>query len=360
VSGRELCRAFYEQVVGPLIDGVPHAAALLGDGSEVLGFDDQVSTDHDFGPRVQLFLPAGTNPAPVNAALLRLPERFAGFPVAYPDTDRHGGRPHHQVEVSTAAVFFADRLGVDPAGGMTVADWLLAPTQVLAGLVDGLVFHDPLGLLVRRRSVLGWYPADVWRYVLAAGWLRVAQEEPFPGRVGGRGDDLGSRLTTAHIARDLVRLAFLVERRWAPYSKWLGVAFARLPVARLPVARQLGPLLEAALAASGWREREAGLCAAASTLAAATNELGLAEYVDPTPRPFHTRDIQVLDAERFTRALIHPITDPQLRALITRLSDHDGTVERLPGAVDQAVDSVEILTRPAPCRATAPALGLPQ
>jgi hypothetical protein len=52
VSGLDLSRRFYEQAVRPLVSGVPHSAALLGEGSEVLGFDDEVSTDHDFGPRV--------------------------------------------------------------------------------------------------------------------------------------------------------------------------------------------------------------------------------------------------------------------------------------------------------------------
>nr|WP_308222325.1 DUF4037 domain-containing protein [Frankia sp. AgB32] len=43
------------------------------------------------------------------------------------------------------------------------------------------------------RRVLAWYPDDVWRCVLAAGWLRVSQEEPFVGRTGGCGDDRSGR-----------------------------------------------------------------------------------------------------------------------------------------------------------------------
>ncbi|MEX5713141.1 hypothetical protein AB1484_34110 [Parafrankia sp. FMc6] len=105
----------------PLVSGVPHAAALLGEGSEVLGFDDEISTDHDFGPRVQLFVPPGFDATPIDAALGGLPARFDGFPVVYPDSDRHGGRPHHQVEVTTAQAFFVDRVGIDPADGTSEA-----------------------------------------------------------------------------------------------------------------------------------------------------------------------------------------------------------------------------------------------
>ena len=60
VSGIELSRRHYAEEVRPLLHSrfgaIPHSAALLGRGSEVLGFDDQMSTDHDWGPRVLLFL----------------------------------------------------------------------------------------------------------------------------------------------------------------------------------------------------------------------------------------------------------------------------------------------------------------
>jgi hypothetical protein len=80
--------------------------------------------------------------------------------------------------------------------------------------------------------------------------------------------------------------------------------------------------------------------------------------VDPGPRRFHTRDIRVLDAERFTVALTGEITDPVLRTLMDRVGRRAGTVGRLPGTVDQAVDSTDVLTRPARFRAAAPMLGL--
>ena len=350
MPGIELSRRYYREVVGPLLGAVPHAAALLGSGSEVLGFDDEVSPDHDFGPRLQVFLPAGV-PEP---ELTGLPESFEGFPTAFAYADRFGGEPAPQIEVTTAGDFFAARLGVDPAAGMGLADWLLTPTQVLAGLTGGAVFHDPAGELARRRAALDWYPADVWRYALAAGWLRVAQEEAFVGRAGAAGDDLGSRLVTARLVRELVRLAFLVERCWAPYPKWLGSAFAELKV-----AQSAGPPLAAALAADRWREREEALVTAASVLGAATNELGLAAPVDPSPRAYFTRDIRVAGADRFTVALAASVTDPPVRALLDRLGGRrGGPIGTLPGTIDQVTDSTEILCGPARCRSAAPLLGL--
>ncbi len=331
MSGLELAGAFYREAVAPLVGSEPHAAALLGPGSEVLGFDDQVSTDHSFGPRVQIFLASPDGVAPVLRRLDALPAEFGGFPGRYARTD--DAEVTHRVEVTTPEAFFSAYLGVDPAGGMGLSDWLLTPTQVLATLTAGAVFHDPAGGLARRRNALRWYPDDVFRYVLAAGWLRVDQEEPFVGRTGARGDDLGSRILAARLVRDLMRLAFLIERRWAPYGKWFGRAFSELTL-----AAGVHTELEAVLTASHWREREAALVAAASVLAAATNDLGLAEPVEPAPRRFYDRDIRVLGAGRLTDALTAAVADPAVLGLLDRLG------RRLVGAIDQVVDSTDVLS----------------
>jgi len=92
----------------------------------------------------------------------------------------------------------------------------------------------------------------VWRYVLACQWRRVDQEEPFPGRCAEVGDDLGARIVTARLARDLMRLCLLMHRQYPPYSKWLGTAFARHSQA----AAGLGACLTAAIAADGYQARE--------------------------------------------------------------------------------------------------------
>src|SRR5580658_1882287 len=59
VSGLELNAKFYEQVVGPALTQWPHAAARLGWGSEVLGFDTERSTDHGWGPQLVVFVDQG-------------------------------------------------------------------------------------------------------------------------------------------------------------------------------------------------------------------------------------------------------------------------------------------------------------
>ena len=55
LPGRELARAFYEEVVAGLVGDIPHSAGFLGYGSDVLGYDTERSTDHGWGPRLQIF-----------------------------------------------------------------------------------------------------------------------------------------------------------------------------------------------------------------------------------------------------------------------------------------------------------------
>ncbi len=127
------------------------------------------------------------------------------------------------------------------------ADWLTVPEQTLLELTAGAVYHNGPGELAALRDRLAYYPRDIWLYLMAAQWRRIAQQEAFVGRAGDAGDDLGSRLLAAAIVHDLMRLCFFIERRYAPYGKWFGTAFARLacgvalgPCSRVSSARRSG------------------------------------------------------------------------------------------------------------------------
>jgi hypothetical protein len=317
VPGLELAGAYYAEVVRPMLEEafprLPHAAALIDAGSEVLGFDTGRSTDHDWGPRLQLLLaddaPPGL-PGEIGATLSRrLPPAFRGYPTAFAITRRPGEPARPQVDVAGVGRWLRGRLGFDPRLPVATADWLATPTQRLAEITGGAVFHDGPGDLSRARARLAWYPRDVWLYVMAGQWQRIAQEEPFPGRCAEAGDELGSAVVTARLARDVMRLVLLMGRRYPPYSKWLGSTFARLPE-----TAALGSSLRAALAATGWAVREQNLSRAYHLVAAQHNELAITEPLDPNTRPYFSRPFQVLGAGRFAEALRTEITDPELRS----------------------------------------------
>jgi hypothetical protein len=255
-----------------------------------------------------------------------LPERFGEFPVRFPVT--WDSSVSHQVEVATVGDFAASRLGVDPTGGLSVPDWLSITGQSVLEVTAGPVFTDGTRALARVRTLLAWYPPDVERYVLAAGWQRLCQLMPMVGRTAEAGDELGSRLLSAGLAEDLLWLAFALSRRWAPYAKWRGTVFRSLPV-----AARLGPLLDAAAAAPGWRDREDALATACEALLDIQREQG-----QPAPKaaviPFFDRDYRTVD-QAVPQVLLAEITDPD--------------VARLPplvGSVEQWADSVDVLSSP--------------
>lgn len=319
IPGVELAGRLYQEAVRPLLSrhvpGLTHTAALIGPGSEVLGFDTVRSTDHDWGPRLQLFLP-GPDGRISDLLADELPAEIAGYSTNLVPAGEGGtrhmrpatGRISHGVTVVALGDWLTGHLGFDPRGEITPDDWLATPTQVLAEATGGAVFHDDLGLHTIRRR-LSWYPDDVWRYVLACHWRRVEQEEAFVGRCGEVGDELGSAIAAARVVRQLMRLCLLIDRVYPPYGKWLGSAFARLPC-----ARRLTPVLTGALAATRWHDREHHLTEAAQAVAVRCNDTGLTEPVDPHTRQFHGRPYRVSAAEQLASALRDSITDPALRA----------------------------------------------
>ncbi|HLI81903.1 MAG TPA: DUF4037 domain-containing protein [Candidatus Binataceae bacterium] len=345
IPGRQLNGLFFEEVVRPILDrrlpNLRYSAALLGPGSDVLGYDTARSTDHGWGPRLEIFLPEATYRtfAPLITAALReeLPTAFRGYPTSYSGAEHAAeigepGNINHLVNVYTWSSFLFVQLGIELTSTLRALDWLLMSDQALLEVTNGAVYHDGLETLNRGRSQLAYYPDQVWFYLLASGWKRIAQEEPFVGRCGEAGDEMGSRIITARIVRDLMRLCFLLERRYAPYSKWLGTAFTSLRC-----AAELTPSLDGALRSNSWQERQGLLCVAYESAARLHNALGISPEFDPKVRYFHARPYLVLDAERFANATAALIADSEL----AEIRDTVGLI----GGVDQLADSVDLLGR---------------
>jgi len=329
-GGAECSRLYYEQLVGPAVEarwpGLPRAAGRLGSGSDVLGLDDAVSQDHDWGLRLNLLVSADIA-AHVDAYLEEtLPESFEGLPIRFTTTwDAHR---RHRVQVQDVASFVHSRTGVDLRDPLSTDDWLMLTGQAVLEVTAGPVFVDTDGALTAARTALGWYPDEVWKYVIAADWARLAQELPFVGRTAEVGDDLGSRVITARLVDVATHLAHLIDRRWPPYSKWLGTSLTRLPrshVVAEPLAR--------ALTSTHWRTREDGLVEAVRTLNRLQADAGLPTVDDPVEqfwdRAYRGIRVEVLET------LEKSIDDPAVRAL-----------PRGVGSADQWSHNADVLTNP--------------
>jgi hypothetical protein len=353
LPGLTLSRMLYEAVAPVLAEtapGVPYAAGLLGPGSDVLGFDTEQSRDHAWGPRLMIFLrDADWAAAPAMDAALRLalPETIGGYTIDMAWNHSPAGPPpggagrDHRVTFHTVARFFRDHLGVDATRPLAPAEWLLLPEQLLRSVTGGAVFHDEPGELTAARARLAYYPDELWLYLMAGQWARIAEEEAFVGRTAQAGDELGSRLVAARLVRDIMRLSFLQARTYAPYIKWLGTAFNRLAV-----AARLEPLLLETLAATEWRARERPLLAALSVVAQQHNALEVTEPLPIAPRPFYDRPFEVIHAGDFADALRLRISDPEVAALPPYW-----------GGADQWIDSTAVLSYPERLQGLRPAVG---
>jgi hypothetical protein len=277
----------------------------------VLGLDDEMSRDHDWGLRLTVLV-AEYDVGQVEQVLEEhLPEQWNDLPTRFATTFDPVVR--QRVEVASPLAFAHSRTGLSLDRDPDTVEWLSLTGQAALEVVGGGVFRDDTGELTAIRNRLRWYPDDVWNFAVAADLTRVGEELQFVGRVAERGDDAGSRVIAARVARTLMHLGFLLDRAWPPYSKWLGTAFAALPD-RADVVLSL----QGALAATDWRKREAGLVAALDELVG-----------EPATEPFFDRPYHGLRA--LAEPVLATITDPLL-------------VGRVPvGTVEQWSDSVPLL-----------------
>jgi hypothetical protein len=347
IPGLKLSELFYHEVVRPILEhhfpGLPHSAALIGYGSDVLGYDTSVSRDHMWGPRLQLFLDEenfDTSRAAVNDVLRNeLPTHFLGYSTHFskPNPLDHGVRVsedidkrpvEHLIEIDTIRGYWQRTGRVDPLHNPTVTDWLTIPQQQLLEWTAGKVFHDDLGLeAVCQR--FAWYPRDVWLYLLASQWAQIAEIEAFVGRTWQLCDPLGSQLVSTQIVEYLIKLCFLMERLYAPYAKWLGTAFKDLHC-----YPDMQPLLASILSSPDYPQREPWLVKAYSRVTELHNALQITPPIDVCTRtysgwhvynaeqrelafddPKNTRPHQVIFAGRFVDAIRAEIRDLEVLAL---------------------------------------------
>lgn len=340
MQGIELSRRFYTDIVRPWLSEVApelqYSAALIGYGSELIGFDDEISKDHNWGPRVHIFLDRDQFDDFAYRLVAEFskiaPNSFLGEPIGWrsrPHPPASGaeaaGALEHGLEFHTLEALLEGHFAVRSVENISTLDWLGFAEQKLLAFTSGAVFHDDDNLLNRAREQLAYFPNDVWLYKIACQWRRIAEEQAFVGRAGQVGDDLGSRVIAARLVRDVMTLGFLLERQYAPYSKWFGSGFAKLPIAEV-----LLPYLKRALHASEWTDRQEALASAYLELAHRQNETSVAKF-KPIVGPYHDRPFTTINVEDATEA--------------AHLAIEDETIKQLPivGSLDQVTDHTPVL-----------------
>jgi hypothetical protein len=344
LQGIELSRRFYTDIVAPWLGSVApelqHSAALIGYGSELLGFDDEMSKDHNWGPRVHLYVSPDTFSRYAHRLVREFsaaaPTEFEGEPIGWrnrPHPPANGteaaGAVEHGLEVHTLEGALESLLAVRSVEDLPPQLWLGFAEQRLLAFTAGAVFRDDDGRLTAARSRLAYFPDDIWLYKIACQWRRISEEQAFVGRAGQAGDDLGSRVVAARLARDVMQMAFLLSRTYAPYAKWFGTAFSRLTL-----AQELSPHLDLALRAPDWQERGEALAAAYLVLARRQVADGIGGRFEPVVGPYFERPFATINSDDAVAATVEAIKDPAIR--------------RLPiiGALNQVSDLTPVLQHP--------------
>jgi hypothetical protein len=344
MQGIELSRRFYVDIVRPWLQvaapHLQHAAALTGYGSELLGFDDEMSRDHNWGPRVHLFVSPQDFDAHarhlIDAFSTVAPQHFLGEPIGWRSRPHPaaGGRwaagaQDHGLEIHTIEARLEGGLALESVDALGPLRWLGLSEQRLLAFTAGAVFHDDGERLGKVRAALAYFPRDVWLYKIACQWRRIAEEQAFVGRAGIAGDDLGSRVIASRLVRDVMRMGFLLDRRYAPYSKWFGSAFANLPI-----SGALSPLLKSVLFAQHWRERGEALAAAYLTLANRQRADRIGDSFEPIIGPYFERPFLTINADELVESTVRSIEDPVIKAL------------PVVGSLDQVTDLTPVLEDP--------------
>lgn len=226
MNGLELSRAYFETYGLPMLqrdfpDVLPYlAAGLFGSGSECFGFDDAVSTDHDFEPGFLLLLP-GEDVVDRRTAFL-LERAYAKLPKEFMGVRRAALSPVGGARkgVQRTADFFSRTVGA-PDGALTLQQWLTASQQSLLEATNGEIFLDNFGEVTRIRQSLSAYPSAVRLKKLAGHLLLMAQAGQYNyRRTLLHGETDAAQLAVFEFVRHAVSVIFLLNERYAPYYKW--------------------------------------------------------------------------------------------------------------------------------------------
>ena len=313
VPGRELSEGLYRDVIAELMGDLAHSAALFGEGSDVIGLDSERSTDHGWGPRLQVFVSAEAVDDVRACIAEALPAAYRGWPTRFYRWQT--GKIEHHIEVLTLESWLRTHFDFDPRTELTQARWLAAPQQLLLEVTRGLVIRDDQSELGLLQEQLSWYPHDVWLWLLASQWDLIAEKEALIRRASEVGDDLGGRVLAARLVHDLMFLWYLQAREYAPYAKWFGTVFSASAEPALQEA------LVASVAAQDGREREVALSQSYEYMAQRHNELAITKEIETGTAAYDVqiagakRPGKVINADRLVKACRGAIADSALRKL---------------------------------------------
>ena len=245
MKGLELSKQYYEMcgkeifhtTFTHLMDRV--AVGLVGPGSECLGFDDEHSRDHDWGPSFCLWVTQKdfkNHGRDLQECYDALPGAFKG----YPPRQQSPGE-ENRVGVISIDSFYLRYTGLSKPPE-SIQQWQRIPEVNLSTCTNGKVFYDPLGEFSRwRQELLKFYPNEVVVRKIADCCMHAGQAGQYNWQRGLlRNDPYTVNLAKNNFCTQIIRIAYLINKTFPPFYKWLYKGFKQLP----RLAPELSPLLD--------------------------------------------------------------------------------------------------------------------
>jgi hypothetical protein len=195
------------------------ACGLAGEGSDCLGFDDDISRDHDFGPGFCMWL-TDEDDAEVGDALRAaygaLPQSLMGYaarnPVSYGE---------QRLSAMRFTDFYMKFTGL-PRAPESLAEWRRIPEHFLSAATSGAVFADALGAFSAiRNHLLDFYPEDIRLKKIAARAAVMAQAGQYNyARCVERGEAVAAQRALSEFIGAACSMAHLLNRKYTPWYKW--------------------------------------------------------------------------------------------------------------------------------------------
>ena len=224
MTGLELSKRYFREFGEPMMErDFPEmvgkcAFGLCGEGSECLGYDDEISHDHDFEPGFCVFVPDDTDERTVfrlERAYAKLPQEFEGF--TRQRVSPVGGRRHGIIKTGD---FFEKFVG-DRRGELSLIRFATIEPHFLLAATNGEIFRDDGGEFTHIRENLKNMPEDARLKRLAGHLLMAKQAGQYNFvRCVSHGEYGAAQLCAIEFSKHATEAIYLLNRAYSPFYKW--------------------------------------------------------------------------------------------------------------------------------------------
>lgn len=249
ISGMELSRLYFEKVYLPSIkEKFPElfkkmAFGLVGEGSECLGYDDEISRDHDFGPSCCIWLlkeDYEKYSKELESFINTLPKKFLGFEEM--NKSEWGDERRGVLNIED---WYYKFLGQEKAP-LTINDWRIIPETALATATNGEVFLDNLGVFSEiRNKLLNYYPEDIRKNKIATRCMKIAQSGQYNfQRLMKRNELVAARIAEDEFINEVIHMVYLLNKKYLLFYKWSHKGMKELKILGIEIYKKIQELVE--------------------------------------------------------------------------------------------------------------------